>query len=179
VPSAWPRPRTRGPFAPPEPFGRRAEPSAHTLGSGCGLAFLRFLCRARVVFAADELDLRDFRAVAAAVAHAQDAGVAAGTGLEPRRNRVEQLAHDILVGNVGEHQPPRVQRPGRRLALGQASLGDGDDALDEGPQLLGLRHRRLDALVLDQRVGLVAQQRQAVLADATQLPVGDSMTHGS
>ena len=67
----------------------------------------------RVVLAADQLDLRDLGAVAAAVAEPQDARVAARPRLEARRDRVEQLADDVAILDVAQHQPARVQRPCR------------------------------------------------------------------
>ena len=133
--------------------------------------------RVRVVLAADQLDLRDLGAVAAAVAEAQDAGVAARPRLEARRDGVEQLAHDLAILDVAQHQPARVQRLAVLGAARHATLGDGDDPLDERPQLLGARHGGLDPLVLQQRVRLVAQHRDAMLGDPSQFPVCYSMTH--
>ena len=65
------------------------------------------------------------------------------------------------------------------VAGGEAALGDRDDPLDERPQLLRLRHRRLDALVLDQRVRLVAEHRDAMLGDPAQFSMCNSVTHDS
>ena len=62
----------------------------------------------------------------------------------------------------------RAATPPVGVARGEAALGDGDDPLDEGPQLLRLRHRRLDLLVLDQRFRLVAEHRDPVLGDSAQ-----------
>jgi len=62
-------------------------------------------------------------------------------------------------------------------ARGQAALGDGDEALDERPQLLRLRHRRLDLLVTQQRDGLVPQQREAMLGDAAQFAMTYVVSH--
>ena len=64
--------------------------------------------------------------------------------------------------------------PSRRR---QPALGDGDQPLDEGPQLLGLGHGGLDPLVADERRGLVPQQRDAMLGDPTQLPMCNFVTH--
>ena len=58
-----------------------------------------------------------------------------------------------------------------------AALGDGDQPLDERPQLLGLRHRGHDALVPQQRLGLVAQQRHAVLGGPAELSMCKSVSH--
>ena len=64
------------------------------------------------------------------------------------------------------------------LAGGEAALGDGDQPLDERPQLLRLRHGRLEVLVAEQRRRLVPQHRDAMLGDAAQLAVCDSVSHG-
>ena len=117
-------------------------------------------------------------AVAAPEADAQDARVAARPLGEPRRDRLEQLADDRLVRDLGQDHPPRVQRLAVGVAGRDAALGDGDQPLDERPQLLRLRHRRLDPLVAQQRSGLVAQQRQAMLRDAAEFPVCDVVSHG-
>ena len=52
-----------------------------------------------------------------------------------------------------------------------------DDPLDERPQLLRLRHRGLDPLVAEQRLGLVAEHRDAMLGDPAEFPMTDSVTH--
>jgi hypothetical protein len=62
---------------------------------------------------------------------------------------------------------------------GQAALGDGDQALDKGTQLLRLRHGGLDPLVADERGGLVAEQRNPVLRDPAQFSMCNSVTHRS
>jgi hypothetical protein len=49
------------------------------------------------------------------------------------------------------------------------ALGDGDQPLDERPQLLGLRHGGDDPLVPEQRVGLIAQQSDPVAGRSLQL----------
>src|SRR4029079_4074191 len=117
------------------------------------------------------------RAVAAAVAEAQDARVAAGTRLEPRGDRVEQLRHDVAILDVLQHETSRVQRAAVGAALGEAALGDGDDPLDEGPELLRLGDRGLDMLVADQPLRRAAQHRHAMLGDAAKLPMSYSMAH--
>ena len=127
-------PAQAGPGRAPGPrgalaLGRRGVP----VGFGLGL---------RIELAADELHLRDFGAVAAAMAEPQQARVAAGPRREARRDRVEQLGHDLAVLQVLHDQPPRVQRLAVRVAAGHAALGDRDEPLDERPQLLRLRHGR-------------------------------------
>ena len=115
-----------GPFGllPAQALGRGAQPAADALRLRLLGGFRLLGLGVRVVLAADELDLRDFGAVAAAVADAQDPRIAARTRFEPRRDRVEQLADDVAVLDVAQHQAPRVQRLAVRLAAGEAALGD-------------------------------------------------------
>jgi len=81
-------------------------------------------------------------------ARLDDPDVAPGALGVARRQRVEQLLHDVLIDDVGGDQAARVQ--GRRPALGDAALGHGDDLLRVRAQLLGARHGGLDVLVLQQ-----------------------------
>jgi len=80
-----------------------------------------------------------------------------------------RLAGFLGVGcspNWTQDETPRMKRLAVGLPRRHAALGDGDQALHERPQLLRLRHRRLDLLVTQQRDGLVAEQGDAVLRDA-------------
>src|SRR5690606_4878446 len=137
----------------------------------------RFLLRVRVVFAPEQFHLGHLRTVAAAMAETQQARVAAGAVDIPGRDRAEQLLHDRLVGDVLRHDPAR--RDGAWAAgLGvEAALGHRDDALDERAQFLGTGDGRLNPLVPNQVHGLVAEHRDAMLRDATELPVCHSVTH--
>src|SRR5207344_2845464 len=83
-----------------EPLGRRAQPATDALRLGLGRRFGFFGFGVGVVLAANEFDLRHLGAVAAAIAESKNPRVAARTRLEPRRNRVEQLAHDVAILNV-------------------------------------------------------------------------------
>ena len=123
--------------------------------------------------------MRDLRGVTAPVPDTEDARVAARPLRVARRDRLEQLADDALVGQLLQHEPARVERGAVRLTRGDAALGDGDQPLDERPQLLRLRHGGFDALVPDERHRLVAQQRRAVLADASQLPMCKVVSHSN
>jgi hypothetical protein len=60
-----------------------------------------------------------------------------------------------------------------------AAFGQRDQALDERAQLLGLGHRRLDALVPQERCRLVAQQGDTVLGDASELSVSNVVSHNA
>jgi hypothetical protein len=170
-----------------QPLGGRAQTPADRLCFRLRLGLrLAFGFRARIELAADELDLCDFGGVAAAEADAQQARVAARALGEPRRNHVEQLRHDLAVLQILHDQTPRVQdlhfrRRGRALAgmaVGEAALGDRDQALDKRPQLLRLGHRRRQVLVAEQRRRLIAQHRDAMLGDAPQFSMCDSVSHG-
>jgi hypothetical protein len=60
---------------------------------------------------------------------------------------------------------------------GHAALGDGDQALDKRAQLFGARHGGLDVLVLDERVCLIAEHRDAMVGDPAEFSMGSSMAH--
>jgi hypothetical protein len=62
-------------------------------------------------------------------------------------------------------------------AGGDASLGHGDQALDERPKLLGLWHGRLDPFMPQKGHGLVAEQRHTMFGDAPQFPVCNVVSH--
>src|SRR5262245_37292742 len=66
------------------------------------VAFLFLGLGGGIVFAPHQLDVRHFGGVTATVAHAQDARVTARSVREPRRQRLEQLANDVGVGQLGE-----------------------------------------------------------------------------
>src|SRR5690606_11496948 len=72
-----------------------------------------------------------------------------------------------------------VHQPGvRQAAVGEpATLGQRDQLLDVGAQLLRLGRGGLDLLVLDQRGGHVAQQGRAVARLALQLAAGNAVLH--
>ena len=72
-----------------------------------------------------------------------------------------------------------MQRTSGLGPLRDPTLGHGDQPLDEGPELLRLCNRGVDPLVANERLGLVPKQRYAVLGDAAQFPMCNSMTHGS
>ena len=73
---------------------------------GFGLGF-----RAGVELAADELDLRNFSAVAPPIADPQKPGVAARPGGKPRRDRVEQFRHDLAILHIAHDQPTGREHP--------------------------------------------------------------------
>jgi hypothetical protein len=59
----------------------------------------------------------------------------------------------------------------------RAALGHGDQALDDRPHFLRLRHGRHDVLVMEQVGRQPAQQRAAFLRVPAQAPVPISMSH--
>ena len=97
---------------------------------------------------------------------------------KPWRNRAEQLAGDPLVGDIARHQPARVQRAGGLRPIFDPALGHGDQTLHERTQLLRLGQGRIDPLVAQQHLGLVAQHGESMFGHTTQFPVRYSMTHG-
>ena len=117
------RPRSPSAFLPRRrsAAARSRPPTPFFCGCSGGVALGR---RVRIVLAPDQLDLRHFGAVAAAVAELEDARVAARARLEARRDGLEQLAHDIPVLQVAKHEPARVQRLAVGVAGGEAALGD-------------------------------------------------------
>ena len=86
--------------------------------------------------------------VAPAEAQTQQAGVAARTRLEARRERVEQLGDDLAILHVLHHQAARVEGLAVGVAGRDPALGDGDQPLDERPQFL-----RRGTVVSDARDG--------------------------
>ena len=58
-----------------------------------------------------------------------------------------------------------------------AALAERDQLLGDRPQLLRLRQRRGDLLVLQQRVRHVAEHGEAVAGGDAELPAGNSVTH--
>src|SRR5262249_3065627 len=100
-----------------QPLGRRAQAAADALGLRLLLG-RRFRLGLRVVLAAEELDLRDLRAVAFAVSDPQQACVAARTIREAGRERVEQLRDHLAVLQILHDQPPRRQLVAVLLAAG-------------------------------------------------------------
>src|SRR6185295_220364 len=89
---------------------RLANPPAHRLllglvGRGFTLGLGSFGGLGRIVLAADELDLRHGRVITAAMAEAQHPGIAARPLDEPGRDRLEQLLHDLAIGDVAADGP--------------------------------------------------------------------------
>ena len=152
---------------PPTPFGLRLRGGLGLLGLGV-----------RVVLAADQLDLRDLGAVAAAVAEAQDARVAARPRREARRDRVEQLADDVAVRDVAQHQAARVQRLAvarrraarLRLAIVMIRSTNGRSSFAFGT-VVSMRSCWM------QRGRLVAEHRDAMLGDPAEFSMCYSVTH--
>jgi hypothetical protein len=64
------------------------------------------------------------------------------------------------------------------LAARDASLRDGDQALDERSKLLRPRNGRREMFVAKQGRRLVPQHSDAVLRDAAKFSVSDSVSHG-
>ena len=115
-----------------------------------------------------ELDQRHRRGVALTEAELQDAQVAARARLVARTELVEELGHDVAVAQAVERQAAIRHR--RHLRQRDHRLGDA-------AQLLRLRQRGPDRLVREQRVGHVAQHREAMAAGAVEFPQSVTVTH--
>jgi hypothetical protein len=79
---------------------------------------------------------------------------------EARSDVREQPVHDVVGAERGKRLPPRVQ---------VTALAERDQLLGERLHRLGLRFRRLDAAVLDQRAGEVGVEGFAVRGVAAEL----------
>src|SRR6185503_11569143 len=108
-----------------------------------------------------QLDARHVGAIAFTMLRLQDARVAARPLRVPRTDFLEQLVGGFPLVNVAARETTRVQR---------ARLGLGDQLFDERTQLLGLRLGRFARAVLDERGRQIPQQREPLLARATELP---------
>src|SRR5439155_1236460 len=100
------------------------------------------LChRARLRRALDQLDPGHWRSVTLARTQLQDPRVATLAFLEPGSDVVEQRCHDVAIGDLLQHLPPRGEIPPLRLR---------DQALRVGPKLPGFGFGRRDALMDEQ-----------------------------
>src|SRR3954453_4437083 len=145
-----------GTDAPSNDDGRpRGRPSKRRSGSGPS---------------SDELDEHHLGRVGATRAELEDAGVATRPVGVGRRDLLEQLVHGELV--------LAQDRQGLTARVQVALLGERDELLDLGLDGLGLGLGRLDALVLDDLLAEVGQQRLAVGAVAAALVSGLLMAHG-
>src|SRR5262245_46457384 len=140
-----------------------------------GGRFLRLLLRRRpgilapgVDVAVDEPDHRHRRRAAFAepgLAHARIAAVAL---LVAWADDVKQLLDHGDVADLGDGLAPRVQI---------AALAQRDELFHDRAQILGLRQRGDDLLVLDQRGRHVAEHGAAMLRRAVELAVGVTVAH--
>jgi hypothetical protein len=103
------------------------------------------------------------------VPDADDARVATVPLRVPRRDRGEELRHDLGLHDETGHVTASGEIP---------LLAERDHALGEAAGFLRLRDRGLDALVLEQRRHQVAQERMPVLALASQLAMVFTVSHG-
>src|SRR5580693_10647124 len=119
--------------------------------------------------AIDELDHSDWRGIAIAEAGLHDAGIAAVAVLVARTDHLEQLLDHGEVAHLRDRLAARMQ---------VAALAERDELLDDRAQILRLRQRRRDLLVLDQRRAQVRQHRFAMIRAAAELAVSLGVTHG-
>src|SRR4029078_3273736 len=98
------------------------------------------------------LDQCHRRIVADAEAELEDAQVPAVAALVARPQLGEELHHDLAIAQAVEREALVGER--RRLA-------EGNDRLGDAAQLLRLRQRRADLLLLEERYGPVGESRGA------------------
>src|SRR6185295_9243384 len=123
---------------------------------------------ARIDIAVNQLDDANRRRVAVAVAGLEHAGVAAVARGVTRPEHIEQLLHHRGVAQLRGRLTARVQ---------VAALGQRDQLLDDRAQVLRLRQRRDDLLVLDQRGSEMLEQRVALVGAPVELAVSIAVTH--
>ncbi len=140
-------------------------------GANAGTAGFRFaaalLDRAgiqplRIDVAIDEFDHRNRRGIAVAEAGLHHAGIAAVALLVARADHVKELLDHGEVAHLRD-----------RLAAGMqaAALAERDQLLHHRAQILRLRQRRDDLLMLDQRGGKVRQHRLAMIRPPAEFAV--------
>src|SRR5262249_10678242 len=108
------------------------------------------------------------RAIAIAKTGLEHAGVAAVARGVARPQHLEQLLHHRRIAQLGERLAARMQ---------VAALCQRDQLLDDRAQILRLRQRGDDLLVLDQRGGQMLEQRLALVRPAIELAVSVTVTH--
>src|SRR5262249_23028562 len=118
--------------------------------------------------AINELDHRDPRRVAVAIAGPYHAGIAAGAVLVAPAHDVGELPDPCDIAHLGDRLPARVQI---------AALAERDQLLDDRAQVLRLRQGGDDLLVLDQRRRHVGEHGATMLGLAVELAVSVSVTH--
>src|SRR6516162_355401 len=153
---------------------RRAGPLASSrwrrrFGLGFGLRLHRSgVLPFRLHVAIDEFDDRDGGGIAIAEAGLEDAGIAAVAVLVAGTEHLEQFLDHGDVAHLRDRLAARVQ---------VATLAERDQFLDDRPQVLRLRQRGHDLLVLDERRRHVGEHGAAMLAGAIELAMGVSVTH--
>ena len=117
-----------------------------------------------------KLDVGHRRSIAGSVAALENTGVPTGAFLVPRAELTEQLADGVLAASARK----------RHSAVGdRVVLGERNERLGNATQLLGLGHRGLDDLVLDERDGHVPEHRLAMRAVPVELTTTLTMAHDS
>jgi len=123
----------------------------------------------RVDIAVDELDDRHRRVVAVAEARLEHARVAAVAPAVAGRQHVEELPDERHVLDLRDRLTARMQI---------AALAEGDQLFHDGPQVLRLRQRRGDLLVLDEGLRHVGEHRLAMLMRAVETTLRATVIHG-
>lgn len=117
----------------------------------------------------DQLDQRHLCRVAFAIAQLEDARVAARPLHVSRRNIIEELTENVAILDLLTGQTPRVHI---------ATTSEGYQPLGEGTELLGLRGRRLDPFVTEQRCGEISERGRAMTASPRELTPFLTVPHG-
>src|SRR5207247_4942326 len=115
-----------------------------------------------------ELHHRARGGIAVAEPGFEHAGVAAIALLVAGAEHFEQLLDHGDVAQFRDRLPARMQA---------AALAERDQLLDDRPQILGLRQRGDDLLVLDQRGRHVGEHGAAMLGRAVELAVDLAVAH--
>src|SRR5262249_13704644 len=131
----------------------------------------RFFARGflfRLELVVDELQDRGLGRVPPTRSQPKDARVAAPPVDEARRDVLEDLLHGRAVGDPLRDLAPRAH---------PVVLGRRDQSLRQGPKLLRLRQRRLNAFVREERGELVRKHRQTMRRAPPELAAGPVVHH--
>src|SRR5215207_10774582 len=163
---AWITTKRKGGRSRPEFIA--GEPSRRCALDHFGLLRRAAILATRIDIAVNEFDHSHRGVVAVAEARLEHTRVTARTLLVARPEHLKQLLHHCIVAQ-GRH--------GQTTCMQVAALAERNQLLNDGAQVLCLRQRRNDLLVLDQRGGHVGEHRLAVLGGAVEAPTPESMTH--
>src|SRR5438105_11421277 len=119
---------------------------------------------------ADELEDGHLRSVATARSELDDARVTARALGEARTERVEQLSDQTIIADD-------ALRP--TAIVHAVILAQRHQTLDLRPELFRFRQRGDDALLIDERGELIAEERRTMRARSPQLSIRHSVSHNA